>query len=79
VIAQAAEVSNPKRIYFLQKEVRLLSASQLQSALQVLLTLELGLKQGAPEQITLQTKLIEIAHGFAPAHQAAAPVDTTSL
>ncbi|NEP16773.1 MAG: DNA polymerase III subunit delta [Leptolyngbya sp. SIO4C1] len=63
-IAQAAEVSNPKRIYFLQKEVRSLSASALQAALDSLLALEFSLKQGAPDQIALQTKIIEIAHCF---------------
>ncbi|MEO0458113.1 MAG: DNA polymerase III subunit delta [Cyanobacteria bacterium P01_A01_bin.114] len=63
-IAQAAEVNNPKRIYFLQKEVRGVSSAQLQAALEKLLTLEFSLKQGAPDLLTLQTKIIEIAYGF---------------
>ncbi|MEO1403175.1 MAG: DNA polymerase III subunit delta [Cyanobacteria bacterium J06635_1] len=64
VIAQAAEVNNPKRVYFLQKEVRAVSAADLQTALETLLTLEFSLKQGAPDLLTLQTKIIEISHCF---------------
>lgn len=64
VIAQAAEVGNPKRIYFLQKELRNISSRQLQSALKLLLTLEYSLKQGAPETVTLHTKVIELAQCF---------------
>lgn len=60
VIAQAAEVGNPKRIFFLQKEVRSLSLQSLQQTLPLLLSLELGLKQGANEQAALQTKVVEI-------------------
>ncbi|MBD2097033.1 DNA polymerase III subunit delta [Trichocoleus sp. FACHB-591] len=59
-IAQAAEVSNPKRIYFLQQEVRSLSSQQLQQTLPLLLELELSLKQGAEELATLQTKVVEL-------------------
>ncbi|MBD2119453.1 DNA polymerase III subunit delta [Trichocoleus sp. FACHB-262] len=59
-IAQAAEVSNPKRIYFLQQEVRSLSSQQLQQTLPLLLELELSLKQGAEELTTLQTKVVEL-------------------
>ncbi|NEQ50041.1 MAG: DNA polymerase III subunit delta, partial [Leptolyngbya sp. SIO3F4] len=65
-IAQAAEVGNPKRIYFLQKETRDVSLSQLQNALKLLLSLEFSLKQGAPEIVTLHTKIIELAHCFKP-------------
>ncbi len=67
VIAQAAEVGNPKRIYFLQKETRDISSLQLQNALKLLLALEYSLKQGAPETVTLHTKAIELAHCFNPA------------
>ncbi|NEQ30776.1 MAG: DNA polymerase III subunit delta [Leptolyngbya sp. SIO4C5] len=63
-IAQAAEVSNPKRIYFLQKEVRYLSLPSLQQTLQQLLELEASLKQGKAEMPTLQTKIIEISQLF---------------
>lgn len=59
-IAQAAEVSNPKRIYFLQQEVRHLSAQQLQQTLPLLLELEASLKLGAEDVATLQTKVIEL-------------------
>lgn len=59
-IAQAAEVSNPKRIYFLQKEVTTLSLQGLQQTLPRLLELEYGLKQGMDERAALQTAVIEI-------------------
>lgn len=59
-IAQVAEVSNPKRIYFLQQEVKLLSVEQLVSCLPLLLELEVSLKQGYTEVSALQTKVIEL-------------------
>jgi DNA polymerase-3 subunit delta len=59
-IAQAAEISNPKRIYFLQQEVKSLLLQQLISTLPLLLDLEVSLKQGASEISTLQTKIIEL-------------------
>lgn len=63
-IAQAAEVRNPKRIYFLQQEVRSRSAHQLQQVLPLLLDLEFKLKQGAEPLVTLQTKVIELCQLF---------------
>lgn len=63
-IAQAAEVGNPKRIYFLKKEVRSLPLSPLQKVLPLLLELETSLKQGMDEQAALQTKAIEICQLF---------------
>jgi DNA polymerase III subunit delta len=57
-IARAAEVSNPKRIYFLQQEVKPLSLTQLQQAIAILMDIEVGLKQGAEEIALFQTKLI---------------------
>ncbi|NJM96664.1 MAG: DNA polymerase III subunit delta [Phormidesmis sp. RL_2_1] len=63
-IAKAAEISNPKRVYFLQKQVRGCSPAQLQKALSLMLDLEFRLKRGAPEAITLQSKMIEIANCF---------------
>ncbi|MBT9314165.1 DNA polymerase III subunit delta [Leptothoe spongobia] len=66
IIAQAADVGNPKRIYFLQKEIRNVSLPQLQNALQLLLSLDYSLKRGAPETVTLHTKVIELAHCFKP-------------
>ncbi|MEA5617879.1 DNA polymerase III subunit delta [Cronbergia sp. UHCC 0137] len=59
-IAQAAEINNPKRIYFIQQEVKSLSVTQLVSCLPLLLELEVSLKQGASEMIILQTKIIEL-------------------
>lgn len=59
-IAQAAQVNNPKRIYFLQQEVQRLSADQLQQALPLLLKLEVDLKRGTDAIATLQSKVIEL-------------------
>lgn len=59
-IAQAAEVANPNRIYFLRQQVRSLSLSHLQASLPLLLTLEVSLKHGAPEESTLQSFAIEL-------------------
>lgn len=63
-IAKAAEINNPKRVYILQKQVRGCSPAQLQRSLSLLLDLEYTLKRGAPDEITLQTKVIEIASCF---------------
>jgi DNA polymerase III subunit delta len=59
-IANAAEIKNPKRIYFLQQEVRTLRLDRLLQTLPILLELEVGLKQGAEEVTLLQTKVIEL-------------------
>jgi DNA polymerase III subunit delta len=59
-IAEAAEVKNYKRIYFLQKEVSALRLDRLLQTLPILLELEVGLKQGAEEVTLLQTKVIEL-------------------
>lgn len=48
-IAKAAEIANPKRIYFLQQEVKFMKVQQLISTLPLLLELEVSLKQGSPE------------------------------
>ncbi|MBV8886908.1 MAG: DNA polymerase III subunit delta [Chroococcidiopsidaceae cyanobacterium CP_BM_RX_35] len=64
LIAQAAEISNPKRVYFLQQEVKPLELQHLISTLPLLLELEVGLKQGAEEISTLQTKVIELCQVF---------------
>ena len=63
-IAQAAEVGNSKRVYFLQQEVKPLSVQQLVSTLPLLLELEVSLKQGAEEMSALQTKVIELCQVF---------------
>jgi DNA polymerase III subunit delta len=59
-IAQAAEVANPKRVYFLQQEVKAMPLARLKRILQLLLELEVSLKQGAEELSTLQIKVIEL-------------------
>ena len=63
-IAKAAEINNPKRVYILQKQIRGCAPSQLRRALSLLLDLEFSLKRGAPDEITLQTKMVEIASCF---------------
>jgi DNA polymerase III subunit delta len=59
-IAKAADIANPKRIYFLSQDVKLISRSQLQQTLGVLLDLEVALKRGQEPKGTLQTKVIEL-------------------
>ncbi len=59
-IATAAEISNPKRIYFFKQEVQNLNTKNLIAALSVLLQLEQGLKRGANETAALQTAVIEL-------------------
>ncbi len=59
-IANAAEIGNPKRIYYFRQEVQSLRLSQLQQALPILLDLEFNLKRGADERSILQTKIIEL-------------------
>lgn len=63
-IAQAADIGNPKRVFFLQKEVRQLSVRQLKQTLFHLLELEAALKLGTPETVALPTKIVEVAHCF---------------
>ncbi|MEL6939636.1 MAG: DNA polymerase III subunit delta [Cyanobacteria bacterium J06598_1] len=63
-IAKAAEINNPKRVYILQKQIRGCAPKQFQQAMSLLLALEFALKRGAPAEITLQTKMIEIANCF---------------
>lgn len=65
-VAAAAEIANPKRIYFLKQEVRSLSLTQLQRSLPLLLELESDLKQGRDERATLHTKVIELCRLFKP-------------
>lgn len=64
-IARAAAVGNPKRVYFLQKEVAPLALPHLRQAMGHLLALELALKTGQDEVATLQTKAVEISQLFA--------------
>ena len=64
VIAQAAEIGNPNRVYFLQQEVKSLSVEQLVATLPLLLELEVSLKQGGEEEALLQTKVIQLSQIF---------------
>ncbi len=59
-IAQEAEIGNPKRLYFLKKEVEPLALPALLKTLPLLLDLEYSLKSGADELATLQTKVVEL-------------------
>ncbi len=59
-IATAVQISNPKRVYFLIKDVQPLSLVQLTSTLGLLLELEFSLKKGSEPLLTLQTKVIEL-------------------
>ncbi|NJM64896.1 MAG: DNA polymerase III subunit delta [Acaryochloris sp. RU_4_1] len=61
VIAQAAEVSNPKRIYFLKQAVQTMGSQALRQTLGCLLDLEVGLKQGDEPRSALMTKVIEMS------------------
>jgi DNA polymerase III subunit delta len=63
-IAKAAELNNPKQLYYLKKELAPLALSQLQQTLPLLLELEFALKRGADETATLQTKMIELCQIF---------------
>ncbi|KAM3115928.1 DNA polymerase III subunit delta [Phormidesmis sp. 146-33] len=63
-IAQAAELNNPKKLYFLQKELAKLSVNQLQQTLPLLLELEFSLKRGIDETAAMQTKVIELCQIF---------------
>jgi len=59
-IAQAAEIGNPKRLYFLKQEIYHLSLNALLQTLPLLLELEADLKRGANDLIALQTKIIQL-------------------
>jgi DNA polymerase III subunit delta len=59
-IAQAADLANPKRLYYIKKEVQPLKLERLLQALPLLLELEFSLKRGADDLPTLQTKLVQL-------------------
>ncbi|NJL82011.1 MAG: DNA polymerase III subunit delta [Chloroflexaceae bacterium] len=63
-IAAIAEVGNPKRLYFLRKEVNSLGSEQLLATLPRLLALELSLKQGGDPLATLEIGLIDLCSLF---------------
>ena len=60
VIAAAAEIGNPKRVYFVRKEVQALSSEQLLETLPVLLELEYSLKRGSEAKAALQTAMVRL-------------------
>jgi DNA polymerase-3 subunit delta len=61
-IAESADISNPKRIYFLRQEIKNRSGKQLLSSLPILLELEASLKLGADPLNALETKIIELCN-----------------
>ena len=63
-IAAAAEIKNPKRIYFIRKEISAVSSEQLLASLPILLDLEYSLKRGGEPLSTLQTKTITLSELF---------------
>ncbi len=64
IIAKAADIANPKRLYFLRKELQSFSGKQLLKTLPILLALEFSLKRGGDSLATLQTKTIELCQIF---------------
>jgi DNA polymerase-3 subunit delta len=65
IIAEAAEIGNPKRVYFLKQEVQGLNSQKLMRSLSILLRLEADLKHGKDETATLQTAIIELCQAMA--------------
>jgi DNA polymerase-3 subunit delta len=63
-IAAAAEIANPKRIYFIRKEVQLFSSRQFLATLPILLELEFALKKGAEPTAILQTAIVQLCRLF---------------
>ena len=61
-IAEMADIRNPKRIYFIKKQIRQKSARQLHGSLPILLELESNLKLGAEPLSTLETKIIQLCN-----------------
>lgn len=62
VIAKAAEINNPKRVYFLRQEIKHLSLDFFLYAFSVLLSLEADLKTGKDTLTTLQSKIVQLCH-----------------
>ncbi len=63
-IANVAEIGNPKRIYFLKKEVANITGDRLLNSLSLLLDLEFSLKRGGDPLAYLQVKTIELCTLF---------------
>jgi DNA polymerase III subunit delta len=64
VIAKAADVGNPNRLFFLQKETQMRTARQLSRVLPALLEAEVQLKTGQPDCLVLQTLAVRIGTIF---------------
>jgi DNA polymerase-3 subunit delta len=59
-IAEIADIHNPKRIFFIKKQISQKTAKQLHLSLPILLELEANLKLGAEPLSILETKIIEL-------------------
>lgn len=64
VIAKAAEINNPKRVYFLRQEVQSVSITKFIKAFPLLLELEAALKRGEDAITTLQSQVIQLCQIF---------------
>lgn len=65
VIAAAAEIKNPKQLYFLRKDIAPMSLVALRKTLPLLMELEYQLKRTSDETSVLQVKTIELCALFA--------------
>jgi DNA polymerase-3 subunit delta len=63
-IATFAQLNNPKRLYFLKKEIQSTSAKKLTATISLLLELEYGLKSGNDPLIIFKTKVIQLCNIF---------------
>lgn len=64
VIAAAAEIKNPKQLYFLRKDIAPMSLVALRKTLPLLMELEYQLKRTSDETSVLQVKTIELCALF---------------
>ncbi len=64
VIATAAGIGNPKRLFFIKQELQGISADRLAASLPKLLDLEFSLKRGSDPISTLQIQSIELCRIF---------------
>ena len=66
LIATAAGLGNPKRLFFIKQELQSTTADRLVASLPKLLDLEFSLKRGAETTSTLQIHAIELCQIFQP-------------
>ncbi len=64
VIATAAGLGNPKRLFFIKQELHGITADKLAASLPKLLDLEFSLKRGSENMSTLQVSTIELCQIF---------------